>query len=448
MLIQRSDAPDTASNTAAPPRGRVRWTVCALLFFATTINYMARQVLAILAPDLQKIIGWDEQQYGNIVAAFQASYALGLITFGGILDRIGTRRGFAFAIGSWSLAAMAHALASTPFGFGVARFALGLGESGNFPCSIKTIGEWFPQKERATATGLFNSGANIGAIVAPLTVPLIALHFGWQWAFILVGALGFIWLVLWQLLYRSPETHPSVSPSELAYIHSDAPGAGDEVEPKIPWASVLRYKHTWAFVIGKFLTDPVWWFFLSWLPKFLKTTYGMDLSKIGPPLVVIYLIADAGSIGGGYLSSYFIKRGWDVARARKTAMLICALCVVPIIFASRVSNVWVAVALIGLATAAHQGWSANIFTLVSDNFPKRATGSVVGIGGMAGALGGMFVASGVGWLLQTTNSNYVPLFYIAGFAYIVAWLIIWQVCERLPGRRFESSVQTMTATDR
>jgi ACS family hexuronate transporter-like MFS transporter len=426
------DIPASAADTpVVAAAGRHRWTICALLFFATTINYMDRQVLGILAPDLGKSIGWNEAQYGNIVAAFQGAYAIGLVTMGHVLDKIGTRKGFVFAICAWSVAAMAHALARTPFGFGVARFALGLGESGNFPAAIKTVAEWFPKKERALATGIFNSGSNVGAIISPLLVPFLAIKYGWEWAFIVTGALGFIWLFFWLTLYHRPEDHPKVSQAELAYIAHDR--GADQAAPNtnVPWASLLGYRQTWAFALGKFLTDPVWWFYLSWLPKFLNKTYGLTLDKIGPPLIVIYLAADFGSIGGGWLSSSLLRRGVDVNVARKTAMLVCALCVVPILFASRASNLWVAVGLISLAAAAHQGWSANLFTLVSDMFPRRAVGSVTGFGGMAGAIGGMFVASAVGWLLQTTGGNYVPLFFIGGFAYLVALAVIHALVPRL-----------------
>src|SRR5437868_5185833 len=397
--------------------GNYRWVICGLLFFATTINYIDRQVLGILATDetFKHTIGWSEAQYGYVNTAFQAAYALGLLVVGNLMDRFGTRKGFSLAIVFWSVAAMCHSLARSAFGFGTARFALGLGEAGNFPAAIKTVAEWFPKKERALATGIFNSGSNIGAIVAPLVVPFIAINYGWQWAFIITGTLGFIWLVCWLMVYRRPEEHPKLSPAELAYIQSDP------VEPmtKIPWAKLFPHRQTWAFAIGKFLTDPIWWVYLFWLPKFLNSNYGLNITQIGLPLVVIYVAADIGSIGGGWLSSSFIKRGWAVSRARKTAMLICALAVVPVMFAARASHLWVAVAFVSLAAAAHQGWSANIFTMVSDMFPRRAVGSVVGIGGMAGSIGGMLIATTVGLILQYTGS-YLPIFIIAGSTYLVA----------------------------
>src|SRR5215212_11353466 len=417
---------DVAPAAEVRRQGYTRWIVCTLLLFATTINYIDRQVLGILAPTLQKDIGWNEVQYGYIVTAFQAAYAIGLLVVGRVLDVIGTKLGFAFSIIFWSLAAMAHALVKTPFGFGLARFGLGLGEAGNFPAAIKTVAEWFPKRERAFATGIFNGGSNLGAIIAPAVVPFIALTWSWQVAFLLTGAIGFLWLVLWLSVYDPPEKHKRVSAGELAYIRSDA----EEAITPIPWRSIIGVRQTWAFALGKFLTDPVWWFYLYWLAKFLNEKHGVTLSRIGPPLIVIYVIADIGSIGAGWLSSRFIKNGWSVNKARKTAMLICALCVVPVIFAPRVSGLWTAVGIISLAAAAHQGWSANIFTTASDMFPKRAVGSVVGFGGMAGAIGGMLVATGTGYLLQFTGS-YHAVFVIAGIAYLVALGVIHALAPRL-----------------
>lgn len=427
-----------AGEKTGTPLGRYRWVICALLFFATTINYVDRQVLGILTTDpaFQATIGWNEAEYGYVNTAFQGAYALGLVIVGGLMDRFGTRKGFSFAIIFWSIAAMAHALARSPVGFGVARVALGVGEAGNFPAAIKTVAEWFPKKERAFATGIFNSGTNVGAIIAPLTVPLIASLYGWQWAFIITGALGFIWLAFWLVMYRRPEEHSRLSAGELAYIQSDPP----EPATKIPWSRLLPHRQTWAFALGKMLTDPIWWFYLFWLPKFLNKTYGLTIDKIGLPLVVIYLVADVGSIGGGWLSSTLIKRGWTVNAARKTTMLICALCVTPIVFASQASNLWVAVGLISLAAAAHQGWSANIFTMTSDMFPRRAVGSVVGIGGMAGSVGGMVFAAVVGNVLERTGSNYVPLFFVAGSAYLIALLVIHLLTPRLAPAKVEADV--------
>jgi ACS family hexuronate transporter-like MFS transporter len=340
---------------------------------------------------------------------------------GRLMDRVGTRIGYVVAIVWWSFAAMGHALARTPFGFGVARASLGVGEAGNFPAAIKTVAEWFPKKERAFATGIFNAGSNVGAIVAPLTVPWIATHLGWRWAFILTGAIGLCWLLFWLPLYRRPELHPKVSKAELDYIYSDP---ADPPAKKVPWLSLIPHRQTSAFAIGKYLTDPIWWFYLYWIPNFLRDNHGLDLTTIGPPLIVIYLVADIGSIGGGWLSSTFIKRGWTINRSRKTAMLICAVAVTPIIFAANVKNLWAAVALIGLAAAAHQGWSCNLFTTTSDMFPRQAVGSVVGIGGMAGALGGATMAVGTGVILQSTGQNYSIVFMIAGTAYLLALLVI------------------------
>src|SRR5687767_14902294 len=423
-----SSAAVPAVETLGQRVGRYRWVICALLFFATTVNYVDRQVLGILAKDLKIEIGWSEVDYGNIVAAFNAAYAFGLLLAGRLMDRIGTRAGYALAIVWWSIAAMAHALARTPFGFGVARAALGVGEAGNFPAAIKTVAEWFPKKERAFATGIFNAGTNVGAIVAPLTVPWIASNYGWRWAFIMTGAIGFLWLLFWIPMYTRPEVHPRVSRAELAYIQSDP---ADPPAEKIPWVKLVPHRQTSAFAIGKYMTDPVWWFYLYWIPNFLRQNHGLDLSTIGPPIIAIYLIADVGSIGGGWISSTMIKRGWTINRSRKTAMLICALAVTPIIFASNVKNLWVAVALIGLAAAAHQGWSCNLFTTTSDMFPRRAVGSVVGIGGMAGALGGATMAVATGYILQNTGQNYSIMFIIAGTLYLIALALIHLLVPRL-----------------
>ena len=398
--------------------GSFRWTICALLFFATTINYIDRQVLGILAPVLQKDIGWNEIQYGYIISAFTTAYAIGLLAFGRFIDKVGTKIGYTLSLVVWSIAAMAHALAKTAFGFGAARFSLGIGESGNFPAAIKATAEWFPKKERAFATGLFNSGANIGAVVAPLVVPWITLTWGWQEAFIFTGLLGFIWLVAWIWLYEIPERQKRVTKAEVDYIQSDPP---EVVAEKIPWLSLLKHRQTWAFVVGKFLTDPIWWFYLYWLPKFLNERYDLDLAHLGLPLIVIYTMTSIGSIAGGWFSGAFIQRGWSVDKGRKVVMLISALLVVPIVFASAVPEWW-AVLLIGLAAASHQSWSANLFTTVSDMFPKKAVGSVVGIGGFAGAIGGSLIATVAGFILQLTG-NYLILFIICGSAYLVALFI-------------------------
>lgn len=410
--------------------GRYRWRICALLLFATTINYLDRQVLGILAPDLQKAIGWNEQQYSAIVAAFQIAYAIGLVTAGAVIDKLGTRVGYALAICVWSIAAMSHSLAATVAGFAIARFALGLGEAGNFPAAIKTVAEWFPRRERAFATGIFNAGSNVGVIVAAAVVPVIAVTWGWRAAFVFTGVLSATWLVAWLTIYRTPEQHPRLSRGELEYIRSDR----EESVAKTPWRRLLGHRQTWAFVAAKFMTDPIWWFFLFWLPKFLNSEYGLTITGLGLPLIVIYLLADVGSIGGGWIAGRFIKMGWSTNRARKTAMLICALCVVPIVFASQAGNLWIAVLLIGLATAGHQGWSANLFTLTSDMFPRQAVASVVGIGGLGGAIGGAMIAAFVGFLLETTGS-YVPVFILAGSAYLLALLVVHLLAPKLEPAR-------------
>jgi ACS family hexuronate transporter-like MFS transporter len=407
--------------------GSYRWTICALLFFATTINYIDRQILGILAPELQKIIGWSETEYGYIVTAFQTAYALGLLLFGRFIDKFGTRLGYSVSILVWSAAAITHAAARTVFGFGAARFTLGLGEAGNFPSAIKAVAEWFPKKERALATGIFNAGSNVGAVVAPAIVPWITVKFGWPVAFLLTGSIGFVWVVFWILLYEVPEKKKSLSTKELAYILSDVQEPAPE---KIGWLSLLGYKQTWAIVLGKFMTDPIWWFYLYWLAKFLNARFGLTLAKLGLPLIAVYLMADVGSVGGGWLSSALIKKGWTVNRSRKTVMLTCALCILPVMTASRASKVWVAVLLIGLAAAAHQAWSANIFTFASDLFPKKAVGSVTGLGGMAGAVGGMLFSAAAGHLLDLTKS-YVILFVISGSAYLLALGVIQLLTPRL-----------------
>jgi len=403
-----------------------RWVICALVFLATTVNYVDRQVIGILKTTLQKDLGWTEIDYGNIVFAFQTAYAIGLLAVGRVIDRLGTKRGYTLALVFWSLAAMAHAAVRSVAGFSAARFALGLGEAGNFPAAIKSIAEWFPKKERALATGIFNSGSNVGAIVAPLVVPWLTLVYGWQAAFLVTGAIGFLWLLAWIPLYGSPQTHPRVSPAELALIQSDPP----DPPARVPWRQLLMHRQTWAFAIAKFLTDPIWWLYLFWIPDFFNRTYGLDVKTLGPPVFLIYLVASVGSIGGGWLSGSLIKRGWSTNAARKTAMLTCALAVVPIVFASKANNLWVATALVALAAAAHQGWSANVFTLASDTFPRHAVGTVVGFGGMAGAVGGMLIAKLTGKILETTGS-YMPVFAIAGSVYLVALFIVHLLAPKL-----------------
>ncbi len=409
----------------APP-GRYRWRICALLFFVTTLIYLDRQVLGVLAPELQRVIGWNEVQYGNIVSAFQVAYALGLLLAGRFIDGVGTRLGYALAIALWTFATTGQSLARTVLAFAVARFVLGLAEAPNFPAAIKTVAEWFPKNERALATGIFNSGANIGAIVAPLTAPWIAIHFGWPWAFVFMAAIGVVWIALWVSNYRRPEKHTKLSPAELRYIQSDP----SEPVVAVPWSKLLPHRQTWAFIAGKFLTDPVWWFFLYWLPKFLNTRFGLTLSALGWPLVVVYTMSMGGSIAGGWLSARLLERGWSLNAARKTAMLTCALTVLPIVFAATARNFWVSVTLVGLAAASHQGWSANLFTLASDMFPKRAVASVVGIGGFGGAVASSLTATFTGFVLQITGS-YFPMFVIAGCAYLLALLVVQLLAPRL-----------------
>lgn len=404
-----------------------RWVICALLFFATTINYVDRQVLGILAPTLQKDIGWSEAQYGAIVSWFTLAYAFGYLGAGRLMDEIGTRLGFAFSVVVWSLAAIGHSLVRTVTGFGLARFALGVGESGNFPASIKTVAEWFPVRERAFATGIFNAGSNIGAIITPLIVPWIALTWGWRAAFIVTGALGFIWLLFWLPLYRRPQEHPRVSAGELALIQSDP----RESTTPVKWSALLRHRETWAYAIGKFMTDPIWWFYLYWLPKFLDSRYGIKLASVALPLIAIYVLADVGSIFGGWLSGALIKRRWSVNAARKTTMLIAAVVILPTMFAQAANGLWLSVAIVGVAASAHQWWSANIFTLASDMFPRRALGTVVGIGGFAGAMGGVLFQRVTGLVLQANGNDYTPIFVVCGLAYVSALLIMHLLVPRV-----------------
>jgi ACS family hexuronate transporter-like MFS transporter len=412
--------------------GRYRWTICSLLFLATTINYIDRQVFGLLAPTLERELHWTEQDYGNLVSWFSTAYAIGLLFAGNIIDRVGTRRGFAGAITAWSFAAMGAAFVRTVAGFSAIRFALGIGESANFPASIKTVAEWFPARERAFATGIFNAGSNVGAIIAPIVVPWITITWGWPIAFLATGALGFLWLIPWLLIYRSPQDHPKCTPEELAHITSDP------VDPpqKIPWMRLLRCRQTWAFAIGKLMTDPIWVFYLYWLPKFLDARYGIKLSGLAAPLVVIYMMADVGSIFGGWLSGSLMKRGFSANAGRKITMLIPALLIVPTMLAPHATNMWVAVAIVSVAAAAHQWWSANIFTLPSDMFPRFAVGSVVGIGGFFGAAGGALFQRATGWMLQHNGSNYTPIFLICGLAYVAALGVIHLITPRLEPVKF------------
>jgi ACS family hexuronate transporter-like MFS transporter len=422
--------------------GKYRWTICGLIFFATTVNYLDRAVISLLKSTLTTEMHWNDADYANVELAFKIAYAIGLLVAGRFIDKIGTRIGYALSTVIWSLAAIGHALAKGVTGFIVARSVLGVSEAGNFPAAIKTVAEWFPKKERAFATGLFNSGANVGAIVAPLTVPFIAKAWGWQWAFVITGAFGFIWLILWFIYYEIPQRQKKLSQAEYDYIHSDIDEKADteETGPKLSWGKLLSYKQTWAFAVGKFLTDPIWWFYLFWLPDFLESQYQLKITGVALPVALVYTMSTVGSIGGGWLPMNMIRNNWPVFKARKTSMLIYAVLVVPIIFAQILGgiNMWFAIIIIGLAAAAHQAWSANIFTTVSDMFPKNATASVTGIGGMFGALGGILLT----WLVQKTlfvqyraqgriESAYYIMFAICAAAYLLAWLIMHFLVPRM-----------------
>ena len=417
--------------------GNYRWTICALLFAATTINYIDRQVIGLLKPTLEQEFGWSESDYANIVMAFNGAYALGLLLFGRIVDWVGTKVGYAVAVFFWSIAAMLHAVVRTTFGFGAMRFFLGMSEGGNFPSAIKSAAEWFPKRERALATGIFNSGTNIGAVLAPIVVPWILGVYGWQEAFLYTGALGFVWLIFWFIFYEIPSRQKRLKPAEYEYIHSDEDEKGEAAVPPPSWLQLLRYRQTWAFAIGKFLSDPIWGFFLFWLPSYFSSVYAIDFRKPNLQLIVVYSATTLGSIGGGYLSSYLIKRGWPVYRARKWAMLCFAISVLPIVTAPWVGSLWAAVGLISLAVAAHQAWSTNIFTTVSDMFPKSAVSSVVGIGGMAGSIGGMLFPLLVGAVLDhykalgNINVGYNILFVVCGCGYLVAWVLMHLLAPRM-----------------
>lgn len=422
--------------------GRYRWTICSLVFFATTINYLDRAVISLLKTRLGDEFKWSESDYANIVIVFQLCYAIGMLGVGSLIDKLGTKLGYALATALWSVSAMAHGLVRSTTGFFIARGFLGITESGNFPAAIKAMAEWFPKRERALATGIFNSGANVGAITAPLTVPFIAEQWGWEWAFFITGAIGFIWLIFWFLYYEVPARKKGLSRAEYEFIHSDQDEINEEtasVGKRISWLSLLGYRQTWAFAIGKFLTDPVWWFYLFWLPDFLKKEYGLSETGVSLPVALAFTLATVGSVFGGWLPMYFIKRGWTVFRARKTSMLIYAFSVLPVMFAQYLGsfNMWLAVFIIGLAMAAHQAWSANIFTTVSDMFPKKATASVTGIGGMFGAIGGILIAKSAGLLfdhykaLGKIEVGYFIMFIICSLAYLIAWLVIHILVPRL-----------------
>ena len=431
-IIVASMPPTVLPTSARPEHSHYRWTVCGLLFFATTISYVDRQVLSMLAKTLETHIGWTADQYGSITSAFAVAYAIGLLGTGRLLDKFGTRVTFGIAVGIWSAAAMMHAAATSALSFGIARVFLGFGEAANFPACIKTVAEWFPKRQRAAATGIFNSGANIGAVATILLVPWMAEKWGWQSTFLGTGAIGFIWVGLWLWIYQQPEAHPKVSVEELALIRSDPP---DKME-SVPWRRVFPKKETWAFALGKFFTDPIWWFFLFWLPKYLQDTYHLSLMDIRIPTLIVYNASTVGSVYGGWLSGSLINRGWSVNAARKTAMLICALCVLPVLYAPYARNMWVVVGIFSLAMAAHQGWSANLFTTASDMFPRAAVGSVVGIGAAAGAAGNALMLKFAG-LVVTWTGSYFILFMISGSAYVVALGIIHLLSPRLEQAKLE-----------
>jgi ACS family hexuronate transporter-like MFS transporter len=427
--------------------GKYRWTICGLIFFATTINYIDRNVISYLKSTFTDVLHWTDADYANVEITFKVFYALGMLGAGRLIDKLGTKIGYGIYTFLWSIAGIATGFVNTVLGFQIVRGALGLTEAGNFPAAIKTVAEWFPKKERALATGIFNSGANIGAIVTPICVPLILEHWGWQWAFISTGLLGLVWLVFWLMFYQFPTKHKKVSKEELAYIQSDVDeekatdvSASESDNIKLSWGKLLTYRQTWAFIAGKFLTDPIWWFYLFWLPDFFESVYKVKLQAASWPVATVYIISTIGSIGGGWLPLYLIRKGWPVFKARKTSMLIYAFFVLPIFFALILGqiNMWLAVGVIGIAAAAHQAWSANIFTTVSDMFPKKTTASVTGIGGMFGAVGGiflsMFVQKNMFVYYRSINkieTAYYIMFAVCGSAYLLGWLIMHFLVPRM-----------------
>src|SRR3954452_7515000 len=406
-------------------RGHIRWLICALLFAAIVLSYIDRLVLPVLKPTLQGLYHWSESGYGDVVFWFQAAYWIGFLFFGRLIDRVGAKVGYALAMGVWTAAHMAHALFTSTRGFALMRIILALGESGTYPAALAAARDWLPRRERALAIGIFNAGANMGAIITPMIVPMIPLTMGWRGAFVVTGLFNIVWIVAWLVLYRRPREHPKLKPTELAYIESDP---AEEQKP-VAWRRLLTTRQAWAYMSGRFLIDPIWWTFLFWLPDFFHKRYGLDLKSFGPPLVAIYVLADVGSIIGGWFSSRLLARGVAVGRARKLAMLASALVVVPVTFAVAAPNVWIAVLLIGFACAGHQGFSANLFSMPADLFPKWAVGSVVGLGGFAGALGGMLMAKYAGWVLEQFGS-YTPIFVIAGSAYLVALVVVHLINRR------------------
>jgi len=416
----------TTADAAAVRMTSVRWTICALLFLAMVCNYIDRQMLGFLKPTLAREFGWSETTYADFVFWFQAAYAASYLLFGRIVDRVGAKLGYAAAFVIWTIGHIGHAAARSVAGFTAVRMILGVGEGGSFPAGLKAATEWFPKSERAFATGLFNAGTNIGAIVTPLVVPPLVLGMGWRGAFVVTGVGTSIWLVLWLLLYRRPQQHSGVNAAELAHIASDPP----DPTPSTPWSKVIGVRETWAYALGKFLIDPIWWMYLFWLPDFFAKRYGLDLKSFGPPIVAVYVLSDLGSVAGGWASSRLIRRGWSLNAARKTVMLVCALAVTPIAFAMYADNLWLAVGIVGLATAAHQGFSANLYTLPGDVFPRSAVGSVVGVGGMIGAIGGMLMAKYAGWVLERLHT-YTPIFILAAVAYVLALAVVHALSPKL-----------------
>jgi len=432
------------STSPFPPRPpaatRFRWVICALLFGATTINYVDRLVFGTLAPELQKRFHWSNADIPDIAFWFEVSYAIGVGFAGRILDRVGTKLGLAVSLGAWCLASILHAGMSSVFGFKLARFFLGVGESGAFPGATKATAEWFPRRERALVAGIFNSGSNVGAMIVPLVVPWLFVAYGWQWAFVATGGAGLLWLFFWLWLYRLPRQQPKVSPSELALIESDPP---DTITELMPLGRILRTRQAWSFIMGKFFTDAIWRWNIYLLPLFFSQHFHLDIRKFGPPFLVIYIMADFGSIGGGWFSSMLLKRGWSLNRARKTAMLVCVLGVLPVMLTTQVANIWTAVFFVGLALACHQGWSSNLYTSISDMFPKHAVGTVAGIGGTAGSIGAMALLSFTSRLfnaeaLQASPGQVYPLlFTIAGCTYVAALLCFHLLVPRLEPVRNE-----------
>jgi ACS family hexuronate transporter-like MFS transporter len=421
--------PDTPTRSP----GNFRWVICGLLFLGTTINYMDRQIIGVLKPTLSHDLHWSETGYADIVTAFQLAYAIGYLYGGRLMDMFGVKRAYPLTAFLWSIAAAAHGLVRSITGFSVARLGLGLTEGGNFPAAIKTVGEWFPLRERALATGIFNSASNIGAIVCPLTVPWLALRFGWQASFYILGGLGLVWVVLWVLLYDTPERHPRLSSAERQYIEEGRAPVAVAADP-VPWKSLLRERAAWAYMIATILTSPVWWFYLFWLPDFLAKHYHLTTQQAGFRVGVVYTISVFGSVGGGWLAARLMAHGWDINRARKTALFVCACCVLPVFGATLVNNSWLTVLLVGLAAAAHQGWSANLFTFASDTMPKRAVSSLVGMGGFAAGLASMVVAQAVGLILTRTGSYVIP-FAWASTMYLFGLLFLHLLVPKIQAAR-------------